>query len=172
MILFIIGILGSCAYFPNRKGYLWKLHAMGMFGKISQCRPFTEIENTSPTGWNPICQHGVLLWSIVEVPSTRVNQSVMPEINTFPRVISSVVVLKDKLSEAVCARNQPQLFRLGNTPSKIQNFRHLTNLVSVLAPSSAPVFKSISGANTGAPLLSWMSRSQKFLLPVVCSVSF
>ena len=117
-------------------------------------------------------QRGVLLWSTVEAPNTHVNKSVMPEINTFVRVITSVVVLKDKLSELVCTRNQPQLFRLGNTPPEIQNVRHLTNIVSVLARPAAPVFKRISGANTGALLLSSMSRSQKFSLLSVCNVFF
>ena len=42
----------NCGYFPKRKGYLSKSHAMVMYSKISQRRFFfTVMENTSLTGW-------------------------------------------------------------------------------------------------------------------------
>ena len=78
--LYIIDILGS-GYFPKRKGYLSKSHAMIMYSKTSQR---LDMEHCC----------GVLLKQL-----THVNQSLMLETDTFPHLIASNVVSVKKCAQ-------------------------------------------------------------------------
>ena len=130
--LYIIDILGS-GYFPKRKGYLSKSHAMIMYSKTSQR---LDMEHCC----------GVLLKQL-----THVNQSVMLETNTFP------TWLRQTLFQWKSVRKETAVIVSFGEYSA----RNSESPISVLAPSTAPVSIRISGANTGMSWLSSMSRLKK-----------
>ena len=72
---------------------------MVMYSKISQRRFFYGNRKYVFNGLIPMSRHGILLWRTVEATNMHVNQSVMPETNTFPRLITSDVVSVKKCAQ-------------------------------------------------------------------------